>query len=241
MALQRPLYYAPVFKPVANALQRSVEMVPQHRATGAIIPRPTAPTSPSGLNTIQMAQLVSYSQSSKARYARQERRAGNFGGRNLATVKYRVNGGPPQYKTLPSNGRHSEKVLYDWLQANHGTTWEVSWLYTELAPCGSDYHNCDAKVANWFPNADVYYSIDYPSADGVSSGSETDDDARELGKRKKATRRRSRGSGLLKRLKRSLNNVNSGDEMEPSDFPTGIRSLYSPNRNDSDEDQGYLL
>jgi hypothetical protein len=152
-----------------------------------------------------------------------------------------ISTGATAYETLPSNKRHSEGQLYDWLEANHRGDYRVEWLYSELEPCGSDYHDCAARVKVWFPGAKIYWSVDYASKDNVSSGDEADDDEREEGKRAKAKRRRSKSTGLVKRLDKKVDEISSGEEMELSDFRGGIRPIYSPYRNDNTQDPGYYL
>jgi hypothetical protein len=195
-----------------------------------------------GRGTAVQLEKVSYSKSPQAQFVRRERRKNNHGGNNLATVKYKVlSTGATYYKTLPSNKRHSEGQLYDWLEKKHPADYKVEWLYSELEPCGRDYHDCASRVEAWFPGAKIYWSIDYASKDEVSSGDETDAAEREAEKRAKAKRRRAKSSGLVKRLDKKLKVKSSGDEMEVRDFRGGIRSIYSPHRNDGNLDPGYKL
>jgi hypothetical protein len=182
---------------------------------------------------IQLAPTqVSYFTSEYARRARHYRRDNNVGGRNLATARYRTKGGGGawgiwRHKTLPSSGRHSEKRLYDFLEGL-GVEYQVDWVYTELAPCGSDYHNCAQRLEDWWPAADVYYSVDYPSLEDVSS--ESNDDDKQTKKKSKAKRRRSRGTATLPRFKTKSRKYDSDedDEPGPGDFKPPLRRIYSP-------------
>jgi hypothetical protein len=180
---------------------------------------------------IQPATQVSYFESPYAKRARHYRRDNDVGGRNVATVCYQIkhghSWGTNRYETMPSSGEHSEKRLYDYLEGL-GVTYRVRWVYTELAPCGSDYHNCAQRLEGWWPTAAVYYSVDYPSLDEVSS--ESDDDDKQTKKRKKAKRRRSRGPGTLKRFKTYSKGWDSDDDDAPgpSDFNPPLRDIHSP-------------
>jgi hypothetical protein len=180
---------------------------------------------------IQPATQVSYFTSNFAKRARHYRRDNAVGGRNLATVRYRTKSGGSwgiwKYKTLPSAGHHSEKRLYDFLEGL-GVEYQVDWVYTELAPCGDDYHNCAQRLEEWWPTADVYYSVDYPSVSDVSS--ESDDDDKQTKKRNKAKRRRKRGTGTLGRLGTKSRKYDSDedDPPTPGDFKPALRRIYSP-------------
>jgi hypothetical protein len=180
---------------------------------------------------IQPAIQVSYFTSIFAKRARHYRRDNAVGGRNLATVRYRTKSGGSwgiwKYKTLPSEGLHSEKRLYDFLE-DLGVEYQVDWVYTELAPCGSDYHNCAQRLEDWWPTADVYYSVDYPSVEDVSS--ESSDDDEQTKKRNKAKRRRKRGTGTLGRLGTKSRKYDSDedDAPDPGDFKPALRRIYSP-------------
>jgi len=210
-ALPRPAFLAPppgrpAIRPPAAAIQRSA--------------------------VIQLAPTqVSYFTSDFAKRARHYRRDNDVGGRNLATVRYRTKSGGSwgiwKYKTLPSSGHHSEKRLYDFLE-DLGVEYQVDWVYTELAPCGDDYHNCAQRLEDWWPTADVYYSVDYPSVSDVSS--ESDDDDKQTKKREKAKRRRSRGPATLGRFQTKSRKYDSDedDDPAPGDFKPALRRIYSP-------------
>ncbi len=182
---------------------------------------------------IQLAPTqVSYFTSDFAKRARHYRRDNDVGGRNLATARYRTKGGGGawgiwRYKTLPSEGLHSEKRLYDFLE-DLGVEYQVDWVYTELAPCGSDYHNCAQRLEDWWPTADVYYSVDYPALEDVSS--ESSDDDEQTKKRDKAKRRRSRGTATLGRFQTKSRKYDSDedDDPAPGDFKPALRRIYSP-------------
>jgi len=181
---------------------------------------------------IQPATQVSYFTSAVARRARHYRRDNDVGGANLATVCYQIQNdddswGPRKYKTMPSAGEHSEKRLHDYLEALP-YVYRVRWVYTELAPCGSDYHNCAQRLEDWWPDAEVYYSVDYPSLEDVSS--ESSDDDRQTKKREKAKRRRSRGPATLERFKTKSRKYDSDedDDPAPGDFKPVLRRIYSP-------------
>ena len=182
---------------------------------------------------IQPATQVSYFQSDFARRARHYRRDNDVGGANLATACYKIKTkgkwGGRQYETMPSGGLHSEKRLYDYLEGL-GVTYKVLWVYTELAPCGSDFHNCAQRLENWWPDAEVYYSVDYPSLEDVSS--ESSDDDQQTKKREKAKRRRGRGPSTLKRFRTYSRKWDSDEEDGPdsSDFNPKLRRIHSPPR-----------
>ena len=182
---------------------------------------------------LQLARQVSYFSSRYSADARRYRRTHTVGGRNLATVAYELrkpNGkwGLTRYKTLPSAGLHSERRLYDYLEGL-GQRYRVKWVYTELEPCGSDYHNCAERLENWWPAARVYYSVDYPSYEDVSSDDSSDSDSeKERTKRTKAKRRRKRGPGTLKRFGTYLRKHDSDDEPDESDFKPTLTRINSP-------------
>jgi hypothetical protein len=162
------------------------------------------------------------------------RRGGGIGGRNIATACYQIQNaddswGPRKYRTMPSSGEHSEKRIYDYLEGL-GYVYRVRWVYTELAPCGNDYHNCAQRLEDWWPDAEVYYSVDYPSADDGSSESSDSNEDSGTKKRKKAKRRRKRGPAILKRFETysKKNDSDSDDAPDLSDFKPGLQRVYSP-------------
>jgi hypothetical protein len=178
---------------------------------------------------IQPAIQVSYFGSDFAKQARHYRLKNDIEGANLATACYKVKKkgkwGGLKYETMPSAGEHSEKRLHDFLE-DLGVEYKVIWVYTELEPCGADYHNCAQRLEDWWPTAEVYYSVDYPSLDDVSSESSDDDGEK---KRNKAKRRRSRGPATLKRFKTFSKKWDSDEDESPSpaDFPK-LRRIHSP-------------
>ena len=131
---------------------------------------------------------------------------------------------------MASSGTHSEKNLYDFLHNRYtrrNVRYKVNWLYTELATCGSDLHNCTQRVGEWFPGVNVYYSIDYPNMDEVSS--ESSDSEGESLRRAKAKRRRARGPQMLKRFENKMARLDSSDpEIDESDFNPRLRRINSP-------------
>ena len=199
-----------------------------------LAPSPARPPVTAALQlraVIQPATQVSYFESGVARRARHYRRDNNVGGANLATACYKVKKdgkwGGRKYKTMPSAGEHSEKRLHDYLE-DLGVTYKVLWVYTELAPCGSDFHNCAQRLENWWPDAEVYYSVDYPSLEDVSS--ESSDDDKKTKKRKKAKRRRRRGPATLKRFRTFSKKWDSDEEDGPdsSNFNPKLQRIHSP-------------
>lgn len=183
-----------------------------------------------------------------AKHARAMRAGGKIGGRNIATVYFTVKStGDSHYRTIASEGFHSEKRLYDWLEEDHKADYTVHWLYTELAPCGPEVHNCRARVGAWFPGVPVYYSFIYPDLDEVSSDDE-DDKTKKLPnrdrlarmievKRTKAKRRRKRSINILKRL----NNQPTLEGLTAGDFRGGLTAPYSPQWVDPSLDPGYTF
>jgi hypothetical protein len=195
----------------------------------------------------QKSRRVSYFESPRAKRARLYRVRKQANGRNVATAKYRIlSTNQFRSKTMSSRGLHSEKRLYDWLERHHPGDYRVLWLYTELETCGSDYHNCTARVSRWFPHAKVYYSVDYPSEDDVSSDSDDGVTTSQERKTAKAKRRRNRGPKALKRFQTVLTNRdNAGQNLDGpvdmDDFNPYLRVPYSPYHGDSDEDPGITL
>lgn len=180
-------------------------------------------------SVIQLARRVNFGKSKYAAEARKLRRGSKIGGKNIATASYRTKVGKSKWSaystiTFTSSGTHSEKNIYDYLESLK-VDYEVNWLFTELAPCGSDFHNCERRVGEWFPNASVYYSIDYPSYEDVSS--ESSDDEKSTKKRKKAKRRRRRGPMILKRFETKLRNDWDSSDDEP-EFNPPLRPINSP-------------
>jgi RHS repeat-associated protein len=162
---------------------------------------PITYTDPNG----EAVYRVPYFGSAYSKWARDKRKLKSYGGRNLATLAYlEADGVTRGYKTKASDGFHSEKRLYDWFQANcAGCT--VRWLYTELAPCGSDVHNCSNRVQNWWPGIDVYYSIEYPNHDEVNAVSTQSGANRTLTQRYDiAQERRARAVKVLKMFGREV-------------------------------------
>ena len=225
----------PAVRPVAQARTLTPPPPAVSRPSALLAPLPARPVTAAlqrKAAVIQPATQVSYFTSAVARRARHYRRDNDVGGANLATVCYQIQNdddtwGPRKYKTMPSAGEHSEKRLHDYLEALP-YVYRVRWVYTELAPCGSDYHNCAQRLENWWPNAEVYYSVDYPSLDDVSS--ESSDDERQTKKRDKAKRRRSRGPATLERFKTKSRKYDSDedDPPGPGDFKPVLRTIYSP-------------
>ena len=182
---------------------------------------------------IQLATKVSYFSSRYSLDARRYRRRHRPRGRNVATVGYQVKRGrrwsAEMKKSLPSSGTHSEKTLYDYLRRKYKMkNVKVNWLYTELATCGSDLHNCTARVERWFPDAQVYYSIDYPNMDEVSSESSDSEEDRVEKRRAKAKRRRGRGPRMLTRFGNKMARVGYNPDIEEADFNPPLRRINSP-------------
>jgi hypothetical protein len=221
----------PVPRPMVQALPpRPVTSQP---AAPAVQARP-APFRPSPA-VIQPATAVSYFTSQYSQFARRMRRTQNVGGRNLATACYQIqqldgSWGARRVRTMPSEGFHSEKRLYDSLEGL-GQTYRVLWVYTELAPCGDDNHNCAQRLEDWWPDAEVYYSVDYPNHDEVSTDDSSDsEDTKERRKREKAKRRRKRGPGTLKRCSTYLrkNDSDSDDGPDEDSFKPKLQRIHSP-------------
>lgn len=239
---------APVPPPTAfgprPGLGSSAGTLQPSRANGTTARQSLRPTLQGGV--IQAARRVSYFNHWAAKKARKYRTSNDdVGGRNVATVHFTVlSTGATDTKTMASDGRHTEGLLFDWLQANHPGDYDVDWLYTELQTCGSDYHNCTARVGQWFPNATIYYSVDYPSVDDVSTD-ESDDgsnaDATAERKRAKATRRRARGAPILRRFRtKARKRKREGDtsNVGTTDFRPRLVAPYSPAWTDNSLDPG---
>jgi RHS repeat-associated protein len=197
---------------------------------------PTTFTDPDGRQ-----KRVRYFSSPYAKRARAWRALGNVGGRNLATVEYTVLAtGAVKHKTMMSWGKHSEKRLKEWLDATHGVGgYTVAWLYTELEPCGSDVHNCKAKVGAWFPGAKIRYSVRYPNSSDVNPQA-SNGAWRSLALRKTiAKRRRARGpTRHLKRYQTKLRQQGVGGLpflVTPAQFKPTLPDI------DSSDDEGYDL
>ncbi len=181
-------------------------------------------------DVIQCMNRVSYFSSSKARFARRERILRAIGGRNLATARIDVNG-VKRHITKVSKGHHSEALIkrkYDQLVAKHGAgNVDMRWLYSELKPCGSDYHNCRDRVAAWFPGVPVYYSLDYTKhRHGVNVAT--------------AKRRRRRSSAMLRRFNTRLRQIHNGTAVAPVDASSFTPSLRRVN-SDPNLSKGYSL
>ncbi|MFD2232891.1 nucleic acid/nucleotide deaminase domain-containing protein [Phaeospirillum tilakii] len=191
---------------------------------------------------------VHFSSHPAAESAREIRSRGEANGRNIATVNFKVlSTGVKMIHSEISDGVHSERLIHDWLELKYSGNYEVIWLYTELEPCGVDYHNCREKVRKWFPMAEIYYSIIYPSFDDVS-----DDDkalsapARAKKRVEKAKRRRKRSSALLKRLQTTMSSrarkrIRLNDPISIDDFHPALNVPYSPSRKDSSKSPGVML
>ncbi len=220
----------PVPRPMVQAL---VSRPATPRPAPAVQARP-APFRPSPA-VIQPATAVSYFTSQYSQFARRVRRTQNVGGRNLATACYQIqqldgSWGARRVRTMPSEGFHSEKRLYDSLEGL-GQTYRVLWVYTELAPCGDDNHNCAQRLEDWWPDAEVYYSVDYPNHDEVSTDDSSDsEDTKERRKREKAKRRRKRGPGTLKRCSTYLrkNDSDSDEGPDQDSFKPKLQRIHSP-------------
>jgi hypothetical protein len=243
------------FGPVPAAVQHKLQPAPPPaRAVPApphglalqrkSMPAPAASSRHAGV--IQRMR-IGYFGHAKSKDAREFRESNDPGGCNVATVHYQVlSTGIFATRTMQSNKRHTEGLLFDWLEATYPGDYDVDWLYTELETCGSDYHNCRDRVTGWFPNAQVYYSISYPSKDTVSTDDDDDKsdlERTELRKRRKATRRRARTTPILKRFstklkKRREAGEDSGDEVEMDDFKPAMKVPYSPYRDDQNLDPG---
>ena len=193
---------------------------------------------------------VPYFTSPYAAKARKRRASEKVGGRNIATVKYEVlTTHQERLVTKLSEGFHSEKRIYDYLQKYYPNNYKVKWLYTELAPCGSDVHNCNSRVRNWWgDDFDIYYSIDYPNTHEVSSSSSDNEETSRQKRVNKAKRRRSRGPGKhLKRYqtllqRRSKKGIDLNEPVSESDFKRPpLPNIYSPKRDSDSEDGGFRL
>jgi hypothetical protein len=225
--------------PAPTPVPRPPAQPPASRPSALLAPLPARPVTVTAAvqrkaAVLQPATRVSYFTSPYSARARRMRRAGGVGGRNIATACYQIQNvddswGSRKYKTMTSSGEHSEKRLHDYLEGL-GYVYRVRWVYTELAPCGSDYHNCANRLEAWWPDADVYYSVDYPSVDDVSSESSDSDEDSGTKKRKKAKRRRKRGPAVLKRLETysRRNDSDSDDAPDPSAFKPELQHIYSP-------------
>ena len=246
----RPIAYTPV-QPKLNGVAFQVQPLKPVTQAKAVAPTtmerrfsihqqgtiPIRSVQPASTGSIQMAKKVSYFSSPYAHWARTKRHTSVVGGRNIATVEYQLKTksgwSVKKYKSETSAGFHSEKLLYDFLEGL-GVKYRVNWLYTELAPCGSDCHNCDERVKTWFPNLDsddIYYSIDYPSYEDVSTDDSSDSDStKEKRKRQKAKRRRKRGPRTLKRFETRIKKEgpDSDDDVDESSFKPALTTIYSP-------------
>lgn len=181
-------------------------------------PSPAAIASPLG-QVVQCIKStpVSYATSPFSKEAREIRSSQKVGGRNIATIEFKIlSTNVVERHSEISDGVHSEKLIYDWLEANHHNDYKAIFLYTEYEPCGSDFHNCNDRVSKWFPGVDVYYSIIYPSMDTVSDDESNIEDSgtktirkktvkeRQNDRIEKAKRRRHRATNVAKRIETLL-------------------------------------
>ncbi len=208
---------------------------------------PVIYTDPDGAVT----QRVSYFTHRYAHWVRKARSKGGVGGRNLATVKYRVlSTGKKRHLTQRSNGQHSETRLKALLDIKHPGNYEVLWLYTELEPCGSLVRSCRYKVAKWQWSAKgerIFYSVDYPSEEEVSDDERDVNDNLTGGQRNQkakqtvAQSRRHIGPTLLKRFQtilvaRKKSGKSLNQAVNPVTVNPSFRRVLPPHRG---VDRGY--
>ncbi len=83
-------------------------------------------------------------------------------GRNGAVIEYTSLSGRKLTKTMLSDGKHTERLLVESLPGYvRKEPGRITRIYSELRPCGPDYHNCDAFLRLAAPKATVTYSMPY--------------------------------------------------------------------------------
>ena len=117
---------------------------------------------------------VGYLRNDLSRIARNHRQSleNPLSGVNIAVIEYRTRSNRLLRKVIESNGQHSERrlleALPDYVKADRS---RIRRIYSELEPCGPDYHNCDAFLRKMAPDATVTYSFKYRDpADRVTEG-----------------------------------------------------------------------
>jgi RHS repeat-associated protein len=93
-------------------------------------------------------------------------------GRNVAVYMFHDEQGTAGAIAIQSDGVHSERLGWDVISKQHGIRADqIDAIYTELQPCGPDYHNCDRWLAQNFPGVPVTHSFDYgPDKAGRTAG-----------------------------------------------------------------------
>ncbi|MEV4349019.1 LamG-like jellyroll fold domain-containing protein [Actinoplanes sp. NPDC049596] len=118
------------------------------------------------------ATQVGYGDDNLSRIAIQARTDNNwYNGRNVSVYQYEDADGTLQHLAVQSAGRHAERRAKDALEAQGLSMSSVKQIYTELEPCGPDYHNCNAWLGANAPGVPVTYSFGYgPDRAGRKEG-----------------------------------------------------------------------
>jgi RHS repeat-associated protein len=92
-------------------------------------------------------------------------------GRNVAVIGYVTKGSNIKFVKAASDGRHAERLAFDKLPKyikNAPPEQRKQWVravYTQLEPCGEDFHNCKAWLKRELPNVRVWPGFPYPAHD----------------------------------------------------------------------------
>ncbi|BFH17775.1 hypothetical protein WJ0W_001802 [Paenibacillus melissococcoides] len=125
----------------------------------------------SGKGTGKIVTKVKYGESDLSRKTIEERIArGDKSAKNYAIFEYIDNNGKLAYKVASSEGkvvdgkfvegRHSEKVIHDYLQSEGIDPSQVKRIYSERDFCDLAGHNCSELVNKYYPKAEKSFS--YP-------------------------------------------------------------------------------
>ena len=119
-------------------------------------------------------QQIDYGRSDLAQIATQYRLDNQMkGGINVAVAEYISPDGSLQTITMPSfKGKHSERRIFEELEARGISSDKVKRLYSELEPCNMGFGktSCKKYVVRNFSNAKVTYSFEYKDADSRKRG-----------------------------------------------------------------------
>ncbi len=93
-------------------------------------------------------------------------------GRNVAVYLFHDEQDKAGAIAIQSDGVHSERLGWDVISKQHGIrSDQIDAIYTELQPCGPDYHDCDRWLSRNFPGIPVTHSFDYgPDKAGRTAG-----------------------------------------------------------------------
>ncbi|KJD42584.1 nucleic acid/nucleotide deaminase domain-containing protein [Paenibacillus terrae] len=90
--------------------------------------------------------------------------------RNYAVFEYEKPDGSIGYKTAHSEGRggrHSEKVIHDYLKENEIDPSKVKRIYSERQFCDLEGHDCSDLIARNYPHAETSYSFPFDTKEAA--------------------------------------------------------------------------